>query len=114
MSMSDKISWVGGMMGLFTGFSVISGIEILYWLWFKVIFNKKGKVAPGGESYTVIKELRDEVDGLKKEFAEMRLKVKSHHDDQNNSLRFTFPLTIQQIVQSLLLRLYYCTYVQMF
>ena len=85
MSMSDKISWVGGMMGLFTGFSVISGIEILYWLWFKVIFNKKGKIAPEGESYTVIKELRDEVDGLKKEFAEMRLKVKSHHDDQNNS-----------------------------
>ena len=37
MSLSDKISWVGGMMGLFTGFSVISGIEILYWLWFKVI-----------------------------------------------------------------------------
>ena len=36
MSLSDKISWVGGMMGLFTGFSVISGIEILYWLWFKV------------------------------------------------------------------------------
>ena len=41
-----------------------------------------------------------------------------NHDDQSiNSLRFTFPLTIQQIVQSLLrllLRLYYCTYVQMF
>ena len=37
MSFSDKVSWVGGMMGLFTGFSVISGIEILYWLWFKVI-----------------------------------------------------------------------------
>ena len=36
MSFSDKISWVGGMMGLFTGFSVISAIEILYWLWFKV------------------------------------------------------------------------------
>ena len=36
MSLSDKVSWVGGMMGLFTGFSVISGIEILYWLWFKV------------------------------------------------------------------------------
>ena len=41
-----------------------------------------------------------------------------NHDDQSiNSLRFTFPLTIQQIVQSilrLLLRLYYFTYVQMF
>ena len=40
MSFSDKISWIGGMMGLFTGFSVISGIEILYWLWFKVLFHK--------------------------------------------------------------------------
>lgn len=41
MSVSDKISWVGGMAGLFTGFSVISGFEILYWLWFKVILHKK-------------------------------------------------------------------------
>lgn len=40
MSFSDKISWIGGMMGLFTGFSVISGIEVLYWLWFKVVFHK--------------------------------------------------------------------------
>ena len=39
MSFSDKISWVGGMMGLFTGFSLISGLEILYWLWFKVRFS---------------------------------------------------------------------------
>ena len=23
------------------GFSVISGIEILYWLWFKILFHKK-------------------------------------------------------------------------
>ena len=50
-------------MGLFTGFSVISGIEIIYWIWFKVlllqahnrvfivcfpqvIFHKKDQVAP--------------------------------------------------------------------
>ena len=46
MSFSDKISWVGGMMGLFTGFSVISGIEILYWLWFKVVFHRKNEVSP--------------------------------------------------------------------
>ena len=52
MTWSDKISWVrklfylifyssqpfqiGGNMGLFTGFSVISSIELLYWIWFKV------------------------------------------------------------------------------
>ena len=27
---------VGGNFGLFTGFSLISGIELLYWIWFKV------------------------------------------------------------------------------
>ena len=41
MTLSDKISWIGGMMGLFTGFSVISAIEILYWLWFKVLLHEK-------------------------------------------------------------------------
>jgi len=41
MTWSDKISWIGGNMGLFTGFSVISSIELLYWIWFKVIFHKK-------------------------------------------------------------------------
>ena len=45
MSTSDKLSWVGGMMGLFTGFSVISGLEIIYWLWFKVLLHGKNKVA---------------------------------------------------------------------
>ena len=51
MSVSDKISWVGGMMGLFTGFSVISGFEILYWVWFKVLFHKKDvQVAPTPEN----------------------------------------------------------------
>ena len=45
MSTSDKLSWVGGMMGLFTGFSVISGLEIIYWLWFKVLLCGKNKVA---------------------------------------------------------------------
>ena len=69
MSISDKISWVGGMMGLFTGFSVISGMEIIYWLWFKVVFNKKSKVAPEDENNTV-KKLRHEVATLRKEFAE--------------------------------------------
>ena len=45
MSFSDKISWVGGMMGLFTGFSLISGLEILYWLWFKVRKNFFKKIS---------------------------------------------------------------------
>ena len=31
-SLVDKISMIGGMLGLFTGFSVISGIEIMYFI----------------------------------------------------------------------------------
>ena len=65
MSFSDKISWIGGMMGLFTGFSVISGIEVLYWLWFKVVFHKHDvEVKPEGENISKkieeIKEKNDE------------------------------------------------------
>ena len=51
MSFSDKISWVGGMMGLFTGFSLISGLEILYWLWFKVSSNIED---PSNKNYTYL------------------------------------------------------------
>ena len=83
MSISDKISWVGGMMGLFTGFSVISGMEIIYWLWFKVVFNKKTKVAPEDENDTV-KKLRHEVATLRKEFADMKFKMKSQQKEQEN------------------------------
>ena len=38
MKIADCISAVGGTMGLFTGFSVISAIEILYFI-FKSIGN---------------------------------------------------------------------------
>ena len=33
-------------MGLFTGFSVISGVEILYWLFFIILCKKKSHVDP--------------------------------------------------------------------
>ena len=46
MTISDKLSWIGGMLGLFTGFSVISGVEILYWLFFIILCKKKGHVDP--------------------------------------------------------------------
>ena len=45
MSFGDKVSWIGGMLGLFTGFSLISGFEIIYWLWFKVILHDKDKAS---------------------------------------------------------------------
>ena len=35
----DMMSAIGGTMGLFTGFSFISGVEILYFA-FKCLFNK--------------------------------------------------------------------------
>ena len=34
----DMLSAIGGTMGLLTGFSIISGVEILYFI-FKIIFN---------------------------------------------------------------------------
>ena len=36
----DKLSAIGGTMGLLTGFSLISGVEIVYFL-IKIIFNCK-------------------------------------------------------------------------
>ena len=46
MTIADKLSWIGGMVGLFTGFSVISGIEILYWIFFIILCKKKNDVDP--------------------------------------------------------------------
>ena len=67
MTLSDKLSWVGGMIGLFMGFSVISGVEILYWLFFKVIFHKRvNKVEEEPtEMKEKISELEKEIDDLK-------------------------------------------------
>ena len=68
MSFSDKISWIGGMMGLFTGFSVISGIEIMYWLWFKVLLHKNS-VEQSEE------DLKEEIVQLKSELEKNKSKV---------------------------------------
>ena len=64
MSLSDKISWIGGMLGLFTGFSVISFLEILYWLTFKVILHK---------------------DEIEPEQEDLQKKVNKMEDEQKNS-----------------------------
>ena len=69
MSFSDKISWVGGMMGLFTGFSVISALEITYWLWFKVLLHKN-EVEP------IDDDIQQEVQNLKSELEKNDSKVK--------------------------------------
>ena len=70
MSLSDKISWIGGMMGLFTGFSVISGIEILYWLWFKVVLHKD-EIEPAEE------DLKEKVNNLQSELGKSDEKLKT-------------------------------------
>ena len=87
MSLSDKISWVGGMMGLFTGFSVISGLEILYWLWFKVVFNKQNKVGVEQDKRKIsyveeeeskqLAELRGEVAALRSSVAQMSAQLRA-------------------------------------
>ena len=69
MSFSDKISWVGGMMGLFTGFSVISALEIMYWLWFKVLLHKN-EVEP------IDDDIQQEVQNLKSDLEKNDSKVK--------------------------------------
>ena len=95
MSTSDKISWVGGMMGLFTGFSVISGLEIIYWLWFKVLLHGKNEVAP--EELKVEEDdkcgncgnLLKEVMLLKNEVEEIKFKRKdSNHEKTDQSGAF--------------------------
>ena len=89
MSTSDKISWVGGMMGLFTGFSVISLLEILYWLWFKVIFHQKNDVVPEKkpENDTKIDILMEKYEQLQNEMEELKMNMKHKHseDDKMNA-----------------------------
>ena len=38
IKMEAQLSLIGGTMGLLTGFSIISGVEILYFAW-KIVFN---------------------------------------------------------------------------
>ena len=33
MSFADRISAFGGMLGLFTGFSVVGLVDLAFWLW---------------------------------------------------------------------------------
>lgn len=33
MTTIDMVSNIGGTLGLFSGFSILSGIEIIYWVW---------------------------------------------------------------------------------
>ena len=40
MTVLDYAAQIGGLLGLFIGFSVISAIEIIYWLTLRLMRNK--------------------------------------------------------------------------
>ena len=59
VSTFDKLSLIGGTMGLFTGISIITLIEIIYWMVRFIFFvlrkklwkNSKGKVSTNDNGY---------------------------------------------------------------
>ena len=53
MTLVDYISQMGGLLGLFIGFSFISGIELIYWITFRLM--KNFKVNQRLKSSTVLK-----------------------------------------------------------
>lgn len=60
----DFLSYCGGSLGLFLGFSFLSAVEVFYYFFLRVLFvNKRGKIGPAsneaaGKSY--FKEIFDE------------------------------------------------------
>ena len=46
--LEDKISTIGGNLGLLTGFSIISGVEIIYFS-LKIVFKKIWRNVTAGE-----------------------------------------------------------------
>ena len=46
--LEDKISTIGGNLGLLTGFSIISGVEIIYFA-LKIVFKKICRNVTAGE-----------------------------------------------------------------
>ena len=49
MTMLDYVAQIGGLLGLFIGFSVISGIEIVYWCTFRLVREqRRGMKVRGG------------------------------------------------------------------
>ena len=79
MSTSDKLSWIGGTMGLFTGFSVISGLEILYWLWFKILIYKRKSVEGVPQSN---ESEEQKVDNIQNEPEDIKVKLQREQDKE--------------------------------
>ena len=87
MTISDKLSWIGGMMGLFTGFSVISGIEILYWIIFKIICRKQVQVETEQKTDDVCEDCKANYEQLKKQDERIQ-KQEEKFDKHEEELKF--------------------------
>ena len=88
MTISDKLSWIGGMMGLFTGFSVISGIEILYWIIFKIICRKQVQVETEQKTDDVCEDCKAKYDEQLKKQDERIQKQEEKFDKHEEELKF--------------------------
>ena len=76
-------------MGLFTGFSVISGMEIIYWLWFKVLLHKRNSVSPSDTTDQPEEDLRQKVDNLQNELQDIKSQLqRAHFGDKKSAIFF--------------------------
>ena len=73
-------------MGLFTGFSVISGMEIIYWLWFKVLLHKRNSVSASDQSE---EDLKQKVDNLQNELQDIKNQLqRARFGDKKSAIFF--------------------------
>ena len=73
-------------MGLFTGFSVISGMEIIYWLWFKVLLHKRNAVSPSDQPE---EDLKQKVDNLQNELQDIKSQLqRARFGDKKSAIFF--------------------------
>ena len=76
-------------MGLFTGFSVISGMEIIYWLWFKVLLHKRNSVSPSDTTDQPEEDLRQKVDNLQNELQDIKTQLqRARFGDKKSAIFF--------------------------
>ena len=76
-------------MGLFTGFSVISGMEIIYWLWFKVLLHKRNSVSPSAPTDQPDEDLKQKVDNLQNELQDIKNQLqRARFGDKKSAIFF--------------------------
>ena len=70
MSTSVKLSWIGG----------ISGLEILYWLWFKILIYKRKSVEGVPQSN---ESEEQKVDNIQNEPEDIKVKLQREQDKES-------------------------------